>query len=45
LPAADTPQRRDRRHAAWAMALTVLLTGAVAGAAAVARELRRRRTG
>ncbi|WP_328902697.1 type VII secretion-associated serine protease mycosin [Streptomyces sp. NBC_00441] len=45
LSAADTPQRRDRRHAAWAMALTALLTGAVAGAAAVARELRRRRTG
>ncbi|MFE7577347.1 type VII secretion-associated serine protease mycosin [Streptomyces sp. NPDC057521] len=45
LPAADTPQRRDRRHAAWAMALTALLTGAVAGAAAVARELRRRPTG
>ncbi|MGC4945316.1 type VII secretion-associated serine protease mycosin [Streptomyces sp. DT224] len=45
LSAADTRQRRDRRYAAWAMALTVLLTGAVAGAAAVARELRRRRTG
>ncbi|MGQ4488064.1 type VII secretion-associated serine protease mycosin [Streptomyces sp. SAS_281] len=45
LSAADTPQRRDRRYAAWAMALTVLLTGAVAGTAAVARELRRRRTG
>ncbi|MGW1183604.1 type VII secretion-associated serine protease mycosin [Streptomyces drozdowiczii] len=45
LPTGETPQRRDRRHAAWAMALAVLLTAAVAGAAAVARDLRRRRTG
>ncbi|MCX4446477.1 type VII secretion-associated serine protease mycosin [Streptomyces sp. NBC_01789] len=44
LSAADTREERDRRYAAWAMALTLLLTGAVAGAAAVARDLRGRRT-
>ncbi|MEU2249414.1 type VII secretion-associated serine protease mycosin [Streptomyces sp. NPDC019224] len=44
LSTAETPQQRDRRYAAWAMALAVLLTGAVTGAAAVTRDLRRRRT-
>lgn len=44
LPMTQTPQQRDKRYASYAMALAVLLTGAVTGAAAVARDLRRRRT-
>lgn len=44
LSMTETPQRRDKRHATGAMALAALLTGAVAGVAAVARDLRRRRT-
>lgn len=43
LSTGETPQRRDRRYAVCAMALAALLTGAVAGAAAVARDLSRRR--
>ncbi|WP_240799405.1 type VII secretion-associated serine protease mycosin [Streptomyces sp. A0958] len=43
LTMTETPQRRDRRRAVCAIALAALMTGAVAGAAAVARDLRRRR--
>ncbi|MFF9818339.1 type VII secretion-associated serine protease mycosin [Streptomyces sp. NPDC014006] len=39
---AETPQERSRRYAVYALAITVVLVAAIAGATVVARDLRRR---
>jgi type VII secretion-associated serine protease mycosin len=40
---AETPEERDRRYAVYAVGATVVLATLIAGAAVVARDLRRRR--
>ncbi|THA71264.1 type VII secretion-associated serine protease mycosin [Streptomyces sp. A0642] len=43
LSTGETPQQRSKRYAAYALAAAAVLVGVVAGAATVARDLRRRR--
>ncbi|MFD0025207.1 type VII secretion-associated serine protease mycosin [Streptomyces sp. NPDC058382] len=43
LSMAGTPQERDKRYAAYALAVAAVLVGLVAGTATVVRDVRRRR--